>query len=196
MENVNANTIYLKQMELGPMQNFVYLVGDPQTRECVVVDPAWGIDTIVEDARAHPRPRGVARAREGEGARPQGRVSVPQGLRLRPRAGGQPRHAQGWPAHPDLPAHARPHPGLPVLPRRRAADLGGHALHRLVRTHRSPGERPDGDVLLAHAAARRAPRGHDPVPRPQLWRSLLDDRRREAAEPLHALHLARRLLTD
>src|SRR2546426_3010946 len=52
MENVNANTIYLKQMELGPMQNFVYLVGDPQTRECVVVDPAWEIDTIVEAAQA------------------------------------------------------------------------------------------------------------------------------------------------
>src|SRR3989449_4048740 len=52
MENVNANTIYLKQMELGPMQNFVYLVGDPQTRECVVVDPAWEIDTIVETAQA------------------------------------------------------------------------------------------------------------------------------------------------
>ncbi len=30
------------------MQNFVYLVGDPVTRECVVVDPAWEIDTIVE----------------------------------------------------------------------------------------------------------------------------------------------------
>ena len=52
MENVNANTIYLKQMELGPMQNFVYLIGDPQTRECVVVDPAWEISTIVETAQA------------------------------------------------------------------------------------------------------------------------------------------------
>ena len=45
-------TIYLKQMELGPMQNFIYLVGDPATRQCVVVDPAWEIDTIVETAAA------------------------------------------------------------------------------------------------------------------------------------------------
>lgn len=45
-------TIYLKQLELGPMQNFVYLVGDPVARECVVVDPAWEIDTIVDTARA------------------------------------------------------------------------------------------------------------------------------------------------
>src|SRR3989454_2683760 len=46
------DAIYLEQMELGPMQNFVYLIGDPQARECVVVDPAWEIDTIVETAQA------------------------------------------------------------------------------------------------------------------------------------------------
>jgi hydroxyacylglutathione hydrolase len=39
--------LYLKQLELGPMQNFVYLVADPTTREAVVVDPAWDIDQIV-----------------------------------------------------------------------------------------------------------------------------------------------------
>lgn len=44
--------IYLKQLELGPMQNFVYLIGDPTTRDCVVVDPAWEIDTIVDTAGA------------------------------------------------------------------------------------------------------------------------------------------------
>jgi hydroxyacylglutathione hydrolase len=49
---VDASTVYLKQMELGPMQNFVYLIGDPATRECVVVDPAWEIDTIVDTAQA------------------------------------------------------------------------------------------------------------------------------------------------
>ncbi|MFQ5830081.1 MAG: MBL fold metallo-hydrolase [Candidatus Methylomirabilia bacterium] len=40
--------LYLKQMELGPMQNFVYLVGDPVTKQCVVVDPAWEIDTVLD----------------------------------------------------------------------------------------------------------------------------------------------------
>jgi len=44
--------MYLKQMELGPMQNFVYLVGDPVARQCVVVDPAWDIDAIVDTAAA------------------------------------------------------------------------------------------------------------------------------------------------
>jgi glyoxylase-like metal-dependent hydrolase (beta-lactamase superfamily II) len=47
-----AAALYLKQLELGPMQNFVYLVGDPVARECVVVDPAWEIDTIVDRAAA------------------------------------------------------------------------------------------------------------------------------------------------
>jgi hydroxyacylglutathione hydrolase len=40
--------LYLRQLELGPMQNFVYLIGDPVTRDCVVVDPAWDIDAILE----------------------------------------------------------------------------------------------------------------------------------------------------
>ncbi len=47
-----SDVIYLKQMELGPMQNFVYLVGDPVARQCVVVDPAWEIETIVQTAAA------------------------------------------------------------------------------------------------------------------------------------------------
>jgi glyoxylase-like metal-dependent hydrolase (beta-lactamase superfamily II) len=47
-----TDDIFLKQLELGPMQNFVYLVGDPVARECVVVDPAWEIDTIVRTAEA------------------------------------------------------------------------------------------------------------------------------------------------
>jgi len=42
--------MYLRQMELGPMQNFVYLLGDPSSREGVVVDPAWDIDAIVDTA--------------------------------------------------------------------------------------------------------------------------------------------------
>ncbi|MGH7323663.1 MAG: MBL fold metallo-hydrolase [Candidatus Rokuibacteriota bacterium] len=52
MAVVDEGTLYIKQMELGPMQNFVYLLGDPQTRECVAVDPAWEIDTIVATAQA------------------------------------------------------------------------------------------------------------------------------------------------
>lgn len=34
------------------MQNFVYLVGDAERRECVLVDPAWDVAGIVEAARS------------------------------------------------------------------------------------------------------------------------------------------------
>jgi glyoxylase-like metal-dependent hydrolase (beta-lactamase superfamily II) len=43
--------IYLKQLELGPMQNLVYLIGDPVARECIVVDPAWEIEAVLDAAR-------------------------------------------------------------------------------------------------------------------------------------------------
>lgn len=34
------------------MQNFVYLIGDQETGECLVVDPAWAVDDLVEIAGA------------------------------------------------------------------------------------------------------------------------------------------------
>jgi glyoxylase-like metal-dependent hydrolase (beta-lactamase superfamily II) len=43
--------LYLKQFEIGPMENFVYFVGDKNTREVLVVDPAWQVDTILHEAK-------------------------------------------------------------------------------------------------------------------------------------------------
>jgi len=40
--------LYLKQLELGPMQNFAYVVADPITRDAAVIDPAWEIDRIID----------------------------------------------------------------------------------------------------------------------------------------------------
>ena len=40
--------IYLRQIEVGPMANFVYLIGDTDTRESVLVDPAWEVDAVVD----------------------------------------------------------------------------------------------------------------------------------------------------
>ncbi|MDJ0777891.1 MAG: MBL fold metallo-hydrolase [Gammaproteobacteria bacterium] len=34
-------------MELGPMENFVYLVEDVTSRRCAVVDPAWEVERIL-----------------------------------------------------------------------------------------------------------------------------------------------------
>jgi hydroxyacylglutathione hydrolase len=36
----------------GQMQNFVYLLGDTATRECVVVDPAWAVDELCDAVEA------------------------------------------------------------------------------------------------------------------------------------------------
>lgn len=37
-------------MELGPMANFVYLIGDMETKECAVVDPGWDVPAILKAA--------------------------------------------------------------------------------------------------------------------------------------------------
>jgi glyoxylase-like metal-dependent hydrolase (beta-lactamase superfamily II) len=44
--------IWFKQLQLGPMQNYVYLLGDPTTREAAVVDAAWDIDAVIQTAEA------------------------------------------------------------------------------------------------------------------------------------------------
>lgn len=54
-------TLYLKQLLMGrdvarghaaatQMQNFVYLVGDREAGECLVIDPAWDVQGIVDYA--------------------------------------------------------------------------------------------------------------------------------------------------
>lgn len=48
---MTQSNFYLKQMELGPMENFVYLVGSKDTREVFVVDPAWQVDTVLRIAK-------------------------------------------------------------------------------------------------------------------------------------------------
>ena len=40
--------VYLEQIEIGPMQNFTYLVGSKRTREVALVDPAWNIDELYD----------------------------------------------------------------------------------------------------------------------------------------------------
>src|SRR5688500_6927861 len=42
--------IYLRQLLLGPMENFVYLIGSRSARQCFVVDPAWDVAAIQEAA--------------------------------------------------------------------------------------------------------------------------------------------------
>jgi glyoxylase-like metal-dependent hydrolase (beta-lactamase superfamily II) len=45
-----SDRLYFKQLEIGPMQNYVYLVGSIETRKVAAVDAAWQIDTILRIA--------------------------------------------------------------------------------------------------------------------------------------------------
>ena len=38
--------LYLRQAQIGPMANYVYILGDPVSRKAAVVDPAWDTNAI------------------------------------------------------------------------------------------------------------------------------------------------------
>ncbi len=40
--------LIIEQIEIGPMQNFTYIIGSRETREVAIVDPAWDIDSLVK----------------------------------------------------------------------------------------------------------------------------------------------------
>lgn len=43
-----APDLIVEQIEIGPMQNFTYLIGSKATREVMIVDPAWDIDGLLK----------------------------------------------------------------------------------------------------------------------------------------------------
>ena len=45
------SNLILKQMEVGPMANFIYFIGDKSTNEVVVIDPAWDVKFLLEEAK-------------------------------------------------------------------------------------------------------------------------------------------------
>ena len=47
---MKSSSLYLRQLEIGPMQNFIYLIGDREKKECVMVDPAWEVQTVLDEA--------------------------------------------------------------------------------------------------------------------------------------------------
>ena len=42
-----------EQIAIGSMQNFLYLIGDEESREAAVVDPSWDLSQILEIAKKH-----------------------------------------------------------------------------------------------------------------------------------------------
>lgn len=49
---MDGSDLYFRQLPVGEMANFAYLVGSRESGECLVVDPAWAVDTLLEQAQA------------------------------------------------------------------------------------------------------------------------------------------------
>ncbi len=43
-------SLYLRQIPVGPMENFCYLVGDTDVKKCWIVDPAWEVEEALSSA--------------------------------------------------------------------------------------------------------------------------------------------------
>jgi hydroxyacylglutathione hydrolase len=44
--------LLIRQYEIGPLNNFLYLLGDPDTMEMAIVDPAWDVDFLIKEAKS------------------------------------------------------------------------------------------------------------------------------------------------
>ena len=48
----NPSDLYFRQTPVGEMANFAYLLGSLETREALIVDPAWEVDGLLDQAEA------------------------------------------------------------------------------------------------------------------------------------------------
>ncbi len=46
------NKHHIHALELGPMENFVYLLHDEESNKAAIVDPAWDVEEIIQIAKA------------------------------------------------------------------------------------------------------------------------------------------------
>jgi hydroxyacylglutathione hydrolase len=46
----NASDLYFRQFAVGEMANLAYVIGSLTTREALVVDPAWNVDALLDQA--------------------------------------------------------------------------------------------------------------------------------------------------
>lgn len=45
--------LIIEQIEIGPMQNFTYILGSRESREVAIIDPAWDIDALLAHIDEH-----------------------------------------------------------------------------------------------------------------------------------------------
>ena len=162
--------LYVRQLKLGPMENFVYLVGPAGSDATLVVDPAWDVDAIDAAARADGRRLVGAFVSHCHGDHING---LPELLRRHD----VPVYAQGEEVDfsPELRAH-----GGGALRRLGAGDtleVGGATFRALHTPGHTPGSHcllagdalVSGDTVFINACGRCDMRGGDPE---AMYRSL------------------------
>lgn len=48
---MKENSLIIKQYEIGPLANFIYFIGDSSSKEIAVVDPAWDVNFLRQEAQ-------------------------------------------------------------------------------------------------------------------------------------------------
>lgn len=48
---MSSKSLVIKQYEIGPLNNFLYLLGDEATKEMAIVDPAWDVPFLCRQAQ-------------------------------------------------------------------------------------------------------------------------------------------------
>jgi ribonuclease BN (tRNA processing enzyme) len=187
--------LYLRQMRLGPMQNFVYLVGDRDEHRAVAIDPAWEIDRILEqlaademtleaalvthfhpdhiggDLMGHHIPGPVELLERGQKIKVYVHKSEKDYV---PRISGlSPSDLVARESGDEMTIGDQ----RAVLPGRRQPDRRRHAVRRRLRTRRPAGQRSDADVRQPDQQAARPARRDGALPRSRLRRPPdVDDR--------------------
>ena len=44
---MKPENLILEQIEIGPLNNYIYFLGDKSTGEIAVIDPAWDVDLLL-----------------------------------------------------------------------------------------------------------------------------------------------------
>ena len=166
--------LYLRQLPLGPMQNFVYLVGAEGAAETAVIDCAWDADAVLAAAAADGRTITHALVSHWHADHTNGLWPLLERQGVRILAGKQ--------DVPDLPSDLRGE--VTALSGGDAIEVGPLRLRALHTPGHTPGSTTyaldpgpatgpgavfSGDTLFVNACGRCDLRGGDPE---QMWRSL------------------------
>ena len=125
--------LLLQQLEVGPADNFLYWLGDSATKEMVIIDPAWDVPFILQEAERLGYTITAIWLTHGHGDHING---VAELVEARAVPVYQSRNAVAW-LRPDVPGIIDVDDGETLA----VGSLGFNVLH-------TPGHSPDGQCFL------------------------------------------------